>query len=135
MKGKLNIIAGIVVAAVAAAPATAGDGGNAAGHYTPQALKALGQQWEAKASFYGKRSISLANDRPAASFYTPQALRALGERGSAMAQFYAQPPGTESGGLDWASAGIGVGAGFGVALLVAAMLIVRPRRLRRLALR
>ena len=82
-------IAVTTLALTLVAPAQAGHGGNAASHYTPQALKALGLQWEAKASFYGKRSVSLKNGRPAASFYTQRVLRAMGERGEAMSRFYA----------------------------------------------
>jgi hypothetical protein len=56
------LVAGATLAGVAQAKF---EDGSAASHYTPRALKALGQQWEAKATFYGKRSLSLQKKRQA----------------------------------------------------------------------
>ena len=47
--------------------------------YSPQALQALGERWEATARFYEQ-----------STGYTPQALQALGERGQAMVEHYGQ---------------------------------------------
>ncbi len=50
--------------------------------YSPQALQALGERWEATARFHEQ-----------STGYTPQALQALGERGQAMARFHEQSTG------------------------------------------
>jgi hypothetical protein len=56
----IKIVAASLASAVTlVAAAQAGQGGDAASYYSPRALKALGAQWEAKANFYGKHSVSL----------------------------------------------------------------------------
>jgi len=75
----------IAIVAVTAVSATASDR-PAASYYTPTALKAMGERYQAAATFYTThRQVS---DRPAASFYTPAALRAMGERYKAETLFY-----------------------------------------------
>jgi hypothetical protein len=73
MRGRFIRVAGVaVVAAAMLAGTSQAKSDSAASHYTPRALKALGQQWEAKANFYGKHSASK--------------LKSSAKRGSAPAQ-------------------------------------------------
>jgi hypothetical protein len=87
MLSRFAAAAGLVIAivAVTAVSATAADR-PAASYYTPAALKAMGEQYQAAARFYKKHNT--ASDRPAESFYTPAALKAMGERYQAEWRFY-----------------------------------------------
>ena len=72
--------------------------------YSPQALQALGERWEATARFHeqstgytpqalqalGERGQAMARFHEQSTGYTPQALQALGERGQAMVEHYGQ---------------------------------------------
>ena len=89
--------------------------------YTQDGLRADGLRYQAMARAY--------ESRPAASFYTPQALKAQGLRWQTMAQAYSQPQVVRNSGFDWGAAGIGA-IGVFVAMLCAAVLILRVRRIR-----
>jgi hypothetical protein len=68
---------------------------------------------------------------PATAAPTPQGLKADGLRWQAIARFYAKPAArSESGKFDWSDAGVGLGAGLGVAAL-GGVAIVFARRSRR----
>ena len=87
MLSRVIAFAGLVTAivAVTAVSATASDK-PAASYYTPAALKAMGERYQAAARFY--KTHGQVSDRPAASFYTPAALKAMGERYKAATVFY-----------------------------------------------
>ena len=87
MLSRVAAFAGLVttIVAVTAASATASNR-PAASYYTPAALEAMGERYQAAATFY--RTHSQVSDRPAASFYTPAALKAMGERYKAQTLFY-----------------------------------------------
>ena len=89
MLSRVIALAGLVTAivAVTAVSATASDK-PAASYYTPAALKAMGERYQAAARFYKTHSQGV--DRPAASYYTPAALKAMGERYQVAANFYEQ---------------------------------------------
>lgn len=75
----------IALVAVTASAATA-SARPAASYYTPAALKAMGERYQAAARYY--TTPSKQSDRPAESYYTPAALKAMGERYNAQTRFY-----------------------------------------------
>lgn len=87
MLSRFAAVAGLAIAimAVTAVSATASDR-PAASYYTPAALKAMGERYQAAARLYAAKTYS--KDRPAESFYTPAALKAMGERYKAETAFY-----------------------------------------------
>jgi hypothetical protein len=108
--------------------------------YSPQAVEAMGQRYEAMAEYYAGASSSLPPQAVRAlgeryeamadhylgagsGGYSPQALRALGERWEAVARYEQQTQleqaRRQARAFDWADAGIGALAAMGaVALLV-----------------
>jgi hypothetical protein len=119
----------------------------AASFYTPAALQAMGDRWQAVAE------AQAVSDRPAASFYTPAALQAMGARYQALAQYELthgpsvapddrvgirgpEPvPGVHQvsdDGVNWGNVGIGIGSA-AFALLLASAMIFTVRRSRRVA--
>ena len=75
----------VAIVAVSIGSATASDR-PAASYYTPAALKAMGERYQAAARFYANHTASA--DRPAESYYTPAALKAMGERYNAETRYY-----------------------------------------------
>ena len=75
----------IAIVAVSVGSATA-SAKPAASYYTPAALKAMGERYQAAAQFYTTNNAPA--DRPAESYYTPAALKAMGERYNAETRFY-----------------------------------------------
>src|ERR1051325_8271764 len=76
--------------------------------YTPQALKAMGERYQAEADYF--------LGRPAQSYYTPQALKALGQRYEAMGRFFGTAPvasTSPSSSFRWRDALIGAGTTLG----------------------
>lgn len=88
----------------------------AASHYTPAALKAMGERWNAVAASY---------EKPAAAHYTPAALKAMGERWQAVANYYATQP-QQPTPFQWHDAVIGAAVAF-AAVVIAAMTLALVR--------
>jgi hypothetical protein len=63
--------AAVVLGAALAGTAQAKFDDPAASHYTPRALHALALQWEAKAHFYGKQSLSYGHTTAPGRVQTP----------------------------------------------------------------
>ena len=106
MKNRLHVVgAALVVALALAGPAAAGEG------YSPQAVKAMGERYEAMAKHYlGGQG------------YSAQALRAFGERWQAVARYEQQAQleqaRRQAAAFDWADAGIGALAALGAVALL-----------------
>jgi hypothetical protein len=86
---------------------------------TPQAIRAMGERYQAMAEHYGTSSS-----------LTPQAIRAMGERYQAMAEYHRrgelEQARQAAGAFDWLDAGIGALAAIGaVALLGLGALRIR----------
>lgn len=104
-----------VVALAALTMATVAAGATsrpAASYYTPAALTAMGERYQAMADWYLP---------PAASYYSPAALSAMGERWQAVANYYATRP-AQSTPFQWNDALIGAGVAVGVVIALGAML-------------
>src|SRR5918994_1994252 len=85
---------------------------DAATFYTPQQLKAMSANWEAKGRLLGSPD--------AASFYTPQQLQALSRNWAAKARLLGSvEPATQvrGDGFDWGDFGIGAAVMLGLVLL------------------
>ena len=120
----------IAIVAVTAVSATASDK-PAASYYTPAALKAMGERYQAAARFY--RTRSQVSDRSAESFYTPAALQAMGERYQTAANFYEQlqlrKAQRDAAAFHWRDAVVGGGVVLAlVALAVLGTQVVRHGR-------
>jgi hypothetical protein len=107
--------------------------------YSPQAVEAMGQRYEAMVQYYAGASSSLPPQAvqalgeryeamaehylgPGSSGYTPQALRALGERWQAVARYEQQAQleqaRRQAAAFSWADAGIGALAAIGAVALL-----------------
>ena len=103
---------------------------------TPQAVRAMGERYEAMAEHYGtspsltfhairamgERYQAMAEHYGTSPSLTPQAIRALGERYQAMTGYYRQAEleraRQAAGAFDWLDAGIGALAAIGAVALL-----------------
>jgi hypothetical protein len=121
MNGKsMRLLVGVASIVALALPSA---GLAASPAYSPQAVKALGERYEAMVGH---------NLGDSATGYSPQALRALGERWEAAARYHQQAQleqaRRQAAAFDWADAGIGAFAAIGaVALLGLGALGLRSR--------
>src|SRR5262245_38337974 len=126
---------GLIAAAVLAAMFVSTAAVAASEPLTPQAIRAMGERYQAMAEYYGTSSslppkairamgerYRASPDRGTATGLSPQALEALGSRYQAMAEYYQQAELEQArqaaGAFDWLDAAIGALAATGAVALL-----------------
>ena len=103
----VSLIAGAVLAAMLVTTAAVA----ASEPLTPQAIRAMGERYQAMAEYYGTSSS-----------LPPEAIRAMGERHQAMAEYYRQAELEQArqaaGPFDWLDAALGALAASGAVVLL-----------------